>query len=188
LTRAAESEGAWLEVVDSPVQQSRIQHLLVDAHAIQSRDEDYRAEFKQWTGRPPADPEGVPLAAAGPAPEQHDRYVMRDFGQGQGRQRWPGRDFEREPLLAVLATHADGEYQQVRAGQAMESVLLTATSLGLATSFLSQAIEVEQTRHELRRVLGGGLHPQTLLRLGFGTPVSRTPRRNPADLVMTPTP
>ena len=109
---------------------------------------------------------------------------MRDFGGGGARQRWPGRDFEREPLLAVLATHADGEYAQLRAGQAMEAVLLTAASLGLAASFLSQVIEVEAGRHELRRVLGGGLHPQTVLRLGFGSPVPATPRRDPADLVV----
>ncbi len=109
---------------------------------------------------------------------------LRDFGGGQARQRWPGRDFEREPLLAVLATHTDGEYAQLRAGQAMEAVLLTATSLGLAASFLSQVIEVETCRNELRRVLGAALHPQTVLRLGFGSPVPATPRRDPAELVV----
>ena len=184
LTRVAEAEGSWLEVIDNPVQQSRIQRLLTEAHSIQLRDEAYRAEFALWTGRPAAEPDGVPVTSSGPAPEQQDRYVLRDFGGGQARQRWPGRDFEREPLLAVLATHTDGEYAQLRAGQAMEAVLLTATSLGLAASFLSQVIEVETCRNELRRVLGAALHPQTVLRLGFGSPVPATPRRDPAELVV----
>jgi nitroreductase len=184
LTRAAEVEGAWLEVVDGPAQRARIQRLLADTHAAQERDDAFRAEFAMWTGRIGHETEGVPLASSGAEPEQQDRYVLRDFGGGQARQRRPGQDFEREPLLAVLATHADGEYAQLRAGQAMEAVLLTATSLGLAASFLSQVIEVEVGRHELRRVLGGGLHPQAVLRLGFGSPVPATPRRDPADLVV----
>ena len=184
LTRVAEAEGAWLEIVDNPVQQSRIQRLLTEAHAIQVRDDAFRAEFSSWTGHDAPAAEGVPLASSGPAPEQQDRYVLRDFGAGRARQRWPGRDFEREPLLAVLATHGDGEYAQLRAGQAMEAVLLTATSLGLAASFLSQVIEVEACRYELRRLFDDGLHPQTVLRLGFGSPVPTTPRRDTADLVV----
>jgi len=187
LTRAAEAEGAWLEVIDDPAQRDRIQRLLTDAHSIQLRNDAFRAEFASWTGRPAPEPEGVPLASSGPRPEQQDRYVLRDFGGGRGRERLPGQDFEREPMLAVLAGHADGESAQLRAGQAMQAVLLTATSLGLSVSFLSQVIEVGSSRQELRRVLGGGLYPQTVLRVGFGSPVPATPRRDPADLLVAAT-
>jgi hypothetical protein len=65
-------------------------------------------------------------------------------------------------------------------------VLLTATTLGLSASFLSQPIEVPHVREELRRALGGTLAPQTVLRLGFGSPVPATPRRSVTELLMAP--
>ena len=90
LTRVAEAEGAWLEIIDNPVQRDLIQRLLSAAHAAQARDSAFRAEFAMWTGRCDLGTEGVPLASSGPEPEQQDRYVMRDFGGGGARQRWPG--------------------------------------------------------------------------------------------------
>lgn len=40
------------------------------------------------------------------------------------------------------------------------------------------------TRKQLRTLIGGGLWPQTVLRLGYGPPVSATPRRALADVVV----
>jgi hypothetical protein len=53
----------------------------------------------------------------------------------------------------------------------------------LATSFLSQVIEVPGTRDDLRRLLGGGIWPQTVLRIGYGTPAPATPRRGIDEVV-----
>ena len=64
----------------------------------------------------------------------------------------------------------------------LQRVLLTATAAGLATSFLSQVVEVPQTREELRRLIGGTRPPQAVLRFGHGWPVAATPRRKSADL------
>ena len=65
----------------------------------------------------------------------------------------------------------------------LQRVLLTATAAGLATSFLSQVVEVPQTREELRRLIGGTRPPQAVLRIGHGWPVAATPRRKSADLL-----
>ncbi|MGS0686428.1 Acg family FMN-binding oxidoreductase, partial [Nakamurella sp. GG22] len=73
---------------------------------------------------------------------------------------------------------------QVRAGQALQRLLLTATALGLSASFLSQPIEVSDERKELRRLLADNRHPQAVLRLGFSAPATATPRRDPADLLL----
>jgi hypothetical protein len=48
-------------------------------------------------------------------------------------------------------------------------------------------VEVRNVREELRRALGGMLVPQTVLRIGFSTPVPATPRRPVAELLMEPT-
>ena len=72
----------------------------------------------------------------------------------------------------------------MQAGQALQRVLLTATTLGLTASFLSQPIEVAEQRRQLRRLLAGDRQPQAILRLGFGRAVTTTPRRDVADLLL----
>jgi len=59
----------------------------------------------------------------------------------------------------------------------MQRVLLVAAIAGLSASFLSQLVEVPATRKQLRELIGGGLWPQTVLRLGYRSPVPPTPRR-----------
>ena len=71
----------------------------------------------------------------------------------------------------------------------MSAVWLQATTENLSVTPLSQAVEVEETRHALQSdVLGGLAYPQILLRVGW-LPMVRdelppTPRR-PLDEVMT---
>ena len=41
-----------------------------------------------------------------------------------------GKDFEPDPLIAVVGSFHDGEPSWLQAGQAMQRVLLTATAAG----------------------------------------------------------
>jgi len=177
LRRAARVEQAWMAIVPS-AQQSRLRGLLAEAHRTQQTDPLFMAEWSTWTGRKADSPDGVPASSAGPLPEQQDIWVMRDFSGGRAGDRLPGKDFEAEPLLAVIGSFRDVPRAQVQSGQAMQRMLLTATLSGLAASFLSQVVEVPDTRGQLRELIGGGLWPQTVLRLGYHTPTSATPRRD----------
>jgi hypothetical protein len=56
--------------------------------------------------------------------------------------------------------------------------------LGLSASFLSQPLEVAQTRIALRVLLDEPGVPQTVLRIGYGQPAAITPRR-PVGAVST---
>jgi hypothetical protein len=67
----------------------------------------------------------------------------------------------------------------------MQRVLVTATAIGLSTSFLSQPVEVPATRAALRTLLEMRGHPQTVLRVGYGYPAARTPRRPVAAVTTT---
>jgi hypothetical protein len=87
------------------------------------------------------------------------------------------RSFEQDPLVAMLTTHGDAVRDHLLAGQAMQRVLLTATAVGLSSSFLSQPVEVPLTRAALRMLLDAPGHPQTVLRIGYGNPAAPTPRR-----------
>lgn len=48
---------------------------------------------------------------------------------------------------------------------------------------MSSVVEVPATRQDLRELLGGGLWPQTVLRIGYGSPVAATPRRDLDDVM-----
>lgn len=109
--------------------------------------------------------------------------MLRDFSNGSGGERNPGRDFEPDPLLVCVATFVDGRHAQVQAGAALQRVLLRAASDGVTASFLSQLVEVSSARSEVRRLIGGRLWPQAVVRLGYGGMTPITGRRALADVV-----
>ncbi|MFR9731151.1 Acg family FMN-binding oxidoreductase [Saccharopolyspora sp. MS10] len=184
LVSSVTSEHGWLHVIDRP-QRAELLGLVRRAHQEQLTNEAFRAEMAAWTGLGEGAPEGVQASSAGPASEEQDEWVLRDFSGGRGRPRVPGKDFEDDPLTVVLCSYGSGKQSDLEAGEALQRLLLTATSLGLAASMLSQVIEVRRTRAELRAMLGGTLEPQAVLRIGYGSPVAPTPRRDPADLLLT---
>ena len=143
------------------------------------RDARYRDELTEWSRRADSD-DGVPLAAGGPSPEPQDLLALRDFGGGT---RAPGREYETDPLVAVLGTPGDTVLDQLVAGQALQRVLLTATEHRLAVSMLSQPIEVPAARDQLRHALGRHGSPQLVLRIGYGQPGFPT-RRRPIEEVI----
>jgi nitroreductase len=182
LRQAARSEQAWLATL-TPAQLPILRTLARQAHRDQQHDPAFRTEWALWTGRTADTVDGVPARSSGPIPEPQDAWVLRDFSAGHARERIPGKDFEPEPLITVIGSFHDLPLAHLQAGQAMQRVLLTATAAGLAASFLSHVVEVPATRKQLRELIGGGLWPQTVLRLGYGSPVPATPRRDIEDVM-----
>ncbi|MEU6641552.1 nitroreductase family protein [Saccharomonospora sp. NPDC046836] len=170
---AAEAEGAWLVFMEEPGQLDTVAALLRRADLVQSQNPDFQAELRAWTHSGNR-PDGVPLSAGGPRAAHGGLLALRDYG---GQDTVGEREFERRPLVAVLTTAGDTVRDAVRAGQAMQRVLLAATAAGLNASFLAQTVEVASTRAELHALLGQRRHPQTVLRLGYGYPGAPTPRR-----------
>jgi len=189
LCKAAMEEGAWLHMVEDDRERGQLARLAAEAHTSQQADPAYRAELAEWTAVAEDRDDGVPARPGDYRPAAQERWVKRDFTGGQGRSTaTTAIPFEREPAIAVLTSYAFGPSADVIAGQATQRVLLTATAEGLTASFLSQLIEVERAREELRRLIGGQRGPQVVLRIGRGWPVSATPRRAVDDLLLPPLP
>lgn len=184
LRASARVEHGWLAEI-ATVDHAAVRELLHAAHLDQQTDPLFVTEWTSWMGRGSAAEDGVPVSSSGPAPEQQDIWVLRDFADGRARTRLPGRDFEADPLVMCIGSFTDLRSDQVTAGQAMQRVLLTATAEGLMASFLSQLVEVDAARSALRGIIGGGLWPQAVLRLGYGSPGVSTPRRK-SDQVSQP--
>ncbi|MQA07241.1 MAG: hypothetical protein GEU98_01590 [Pseudonocardiaceae bacterium] len=155
LRRAAEIEHAWLPILDS-AQRTALHELVLRAHRRQRDDPAFQAEWAWWNDR---------------AGDQ--RHELPAFGEAT----LPEHSLKASPLTVMIGTLGDSPLDWLRAGQAMQRVLLAAAAAGLCASFVSQPIEVDSTRAELRSLVGDGLWPQILLRIGYADLAKPAPRR-----------
>ncbi|UKY47902.1 Acg family FMN-binding oxidoreductase [Streptomyces inhibens] len=185
LTDAAARQGAQLSFLTTPHRET-VLDLIMHAEGYNRMDADRDAEQRRWTRDTAAGAtvdDGIPDYAFGPR-KRVGSTPVRDFA---GRRTLPGRayaDFEKHPQLASLSTAGDTPADWLRAGQALEHVLLLATLQGLVSSFATQAVEWPDLRWILRDPVSGTGHVHMILRLGYGPQGPRTPRR-PVDEVLT---
>jgi len=185
LAVAARVEGGHLAIADDTSRNS-ILALVRTANEWQAEDAAYTEELWNWTERPSASGDGIPVRSFGPV-DDREVLPLRDFGAA--RPETPRRlaRFEATPTIAVLYSATDRPVDWLRAGQALERVLLTATVRGVATTPITAPTELP----ELRRLLDAGDDircAQVILRLGYGSPCPPTPRRPVSDVVTVVTP
>jgi hypothetical protein len=105
---------------------------------------------------------------------------MRPFPRGDLARSPHSLEHEDASVLTVLCSRSDDRLGALRAGEATSAVLLTATDLGLATTPLSQPLEVADTRAAIAdRLVGPQLFPQIVLRVGRARPGSPDPAPTP---------
>ncbi|MEV0494114.1 Acg family FMN-binding oxidoreductase [Streptomyces atratus] len=171
---SARAEGAHLDVPDI-VGTRRLLRLTRAAEARDAAHPARAAEVRTWITAPGADASyGIPLTALGPR-DASGRMPVRDFTGALPAPRLPALRFERHAQVALLWTSRDGREDWLRAGQALERVLLTATVHGVRTSMLHQAMEWP----DLRAAMAGSRRrcfPQLLIRFGYGPDGGSTPR------------
>jgi len=190
LVEAAESEGAWLRVLETAEDRVALSVLLSHADAAESADPEYQAELARWRTSEP-ESEGIPDAAvAGPAPaDRASDFALRDFSPENRRERAGSVDDDAPPpvperaLAVVLGTPFDDRRDWVVAGMALGRVLLQATVDGLAAQPMTQVVEVPAARARLRQELRLLGVPQVVLRVGHGSG-ARATRRRPVDDVL----
>lgn len=179
--------GAQVLPVAGESVRTQLRRLTARADRIQQQDAEYLAELESWVraGRDGLVPAALPAhdSPVGPADA-----VNRRFPSGTLADPPTGVEVTGDGMLLVC-TSADDAISRVRAGEAMSAVWLRATEEHLAVVPLSQAVEVEETRREVRQAILGGLaHPQILLRVGW-LPVARseaprTPRRDLSEVLV----
>jgi len=103
----------------------------------------YRAELGKWTGSGHGG-RGVPDAVFGPRPTSQRRPPVRDLGLNRPDRR--KEKFEKHPQIIALETKTDAPSDWIRAGQALQRLLLTATCYGVETSFLTQELELKDRK------------------------------------------
>jgi nitroreductase len=178
LEQAASTEFALLRPLDA-ADAAQVLRIAADAERELAEDFDHRVELARWIGTDGDD--GVPTTALGSRPDR-DPAPVRDLGRASPTTALPSGSYEPRPQLAVLATARDDPADWLRAGQALQRVLLTATVSGLAASFLYQPIEL----HDMRQSTGWWPwpeYPQIILRLGYGPAGAGSPKRGVEDIL-----
>ncbi|MEV6220463.1 Acg family FMN-binding oxidoreductase [Nocardia fluminea] len=180
-TERAMELGAIVRRIDD---RERVKAAAAHAGRIHADDESYRFELAMWSGRH-GSADGVPARNAPPA-RPADDFPPRTFAAAEFVD--PASEPDQAELL-VLGTGADDRRSRLRAGEALSSVLLTATGIGLATCVLTEPLEIAGQRALIRRdLLFGTAHPQAIVRVGWA-PTSadfppETPRRPITDLLI----
>jgi nitroreductase len=181
IERAAELGVVARQVLEA--QRPQLAQAVAVAAGSHARDPEYQFELAAWSGRH-ATADGVP-ARNTPRPHYDDEIPARNF---------------LTPLLAddatspdgaqllVLGTSSDDRMSWLRAGEAVSSVLLTATNIGMATCLLTEPLEIAALRRTVRMsVLGDWAFPQAIVRLGWAAttaePLPATPRRAVEDVL-----
>jgi nitroreductase len=183
LEELASAQGAVLRVLPRR-ELATLLELAARADAALRRRPEVRDELARWVGVDPATQhEGIPAEALGLV-DTGSRPAVRDFAPGRDIPGRPVGPSEAEPNLMLLSTFADQQVNWLRAGMALQSVLLEVTAAGLVASFLTQALEDEQVRSWARDCGHPLTHPQMILRVGHGKAGPPTPRRPLTDLVL----
>lgn len=162
LVLAAECEQCLASPIAGPTQRERAAELIAEADETLWNDATWRREISSWM-HPQRKNEGFLIPGLS---QRAAQIVVRSFDLGSGVAARDQQILEGTPLLLVIGTPADEVADWLRAGQALERILLTACAAGLQASFLNQPIHVDRLRTRLRDLAPRALVPQVLLRLG----------------------
>jgi nitroreductase len=146
------------------------------AAAAEAADPDIAAELAYWTSRAAAEGVGLPAKVL-PEHAPQTTVPARDFGRTGTLPVGAGHD--QAAVYAVLYGDDDEADSWLRAGEALSTVWLTATSLGVSVVPLSGVIEVTATRETLRRELAALGYPYLVLRIGIADPEHAGPPHTP---------
>jgi hypothetical protein len=140
---AARAEGAYARLLHRKEARRLLRWAARTDHMLASENE-YVAELRSWTGGNVSRGLGVPAEAFGPEADSPRHPPVRDLGISWAPRRHAR--FEKRAQLIALETQTDKPSDWLRAGQALQRLLLTATYYGVQASFLTQELEEEDRR------------------------------------------
>jgi hypothetical protein len=205
---AAAKYGSRLRVLSRPEVRKWLREA-ESADATLRADAQYASELIRWTHEGDRDI-GLPADAFGPARAPHSGWhqtssPVRNFrpgtptagpagpagpAQDESSEADPdprghhGRRFERLPQLMLLSTTGDQPLDWLRAGQALQHTLLTATRYGVSASFLTQPFELRD--HDVPRLEVNARPDRASAPLEFATATSRVSAANHDDSRILP--
>jgi hypothetical protein len=188
LRGGAARDGAALRIVADDGRRAAL------AAAVQTAERELRSdgrrlrELARWTPAPGSACRDGVLATSYPARAEHTDpdFPGRDFARGHG---WgmpplsPATSIRAAGVAGLLTTAADRPPDWVNAGQALQRILLTASTCGAAVVLHSQPLELPWLREFIRTRLSDQAYPHLVLRIGMVTQAAASVRRDPGDVL-----
>jgi hypothetical protein len=180
MRQAAALEGATLVTIDNFEVRLALASLVGEGDRMQFSDPRWRRELAAWMHpRRAGDGLTMPDFALPLA-----RMVVSAFDLGSRTGASDQELASSAPLLAVVTTDRDEPEAWLRAGQALQRVLLVAARHGVQAGHLNQPCQLPDLRPRLRRLLAAPQEPQIVLRLGFPAQPPDQSARRPLDAVL----
>jgi len=187
----AEAEGASLTVVDGGPAYQRLAAILAawsrwrDLYPASPAEIRTRAETLRWTREAGSQArDGVPAHAfPAAASRETGRLPQRDFDLGRG---WgfPPSGGPPAPVTAVLVARGEDEESWLRVGQALQRILLRATTQWVFARLQTQPLQSASVRAQIHCSLTPAGIPQILLELGVVRTSRPTGRRPAGDVTI----
>ncbi len=185
--QAAAPLGAWLRILRDEATRLAVADLVAEADRQQWADKAFRTELARWV-RPRPNEHGDGFAASALGIQDWLSFasptLVRTFDRGNGQAATDREIALHSPVLAVLGTETDDVGAWLNAGQALQKLLLSATTDGIWASFLNQPVEVPELRQNLAETIGCPGYPQAVLRLGYGPAPAPTVRRQVREVLL----
>jgi hypothetical protein len=188
LREGAARYGAMLRIVADDGRRAALAAAVQEAEHAQRLDGERVAELARWAPGPgSARADGVPSVSY-PARAEHTDpdFPGRDFAHGHGWGLPPlsaASRFRSAGVAALLTTADDRPADWIKGGQALQRILLTASTCGVATALHTQPLELGWLRESIRTELSDGAYPQLILRFGAVIQVAASVRRRPEDVL-----
>lgn len=185
LRRHAQAEGATLHVLEDPDERRRLANVVRAAENIHRTTSRYAAELAHWT-RPPGRrrPDGIPDETCAHHPDCTP-FAQRDYTRlTRVFPTPPWQHPSRTGLVCVLTTAHDDRLAWLRAGQALQRVLLHAAAHHVMAGFHTQPLELSRLRARVTAGITHGETPQMILRLGYSPHLNGLPRRPPGHVLV----
>lgn len=186
LEAASMTEGAWLALLVKRADRHAMAECIARADRLQFADKRFRREVACWVHSSRSfSHDGMPAYAQG----LHEvmtlagSMAIRTFDLGKGVAASDLQLAEHSPVLGVIGTPEDDAEHWLRAGQALQRVLLLACGSGISASYMNQPIEVESLRPRVLSLVGRTGNPQVVFRMGYGPDPPLMPRRGVGEVL-----
>ena len=188
LREGAARHRAMLRIVADDGRRAMLAAAVAEAERAERLDSERARELARWAPAPgSAATDGVPPASY-PARAEHTDpdFPGRDFAHGRG---WGLPPLSTAPwprsagVAGLLTTADDCQVDWINAGQALQRILLTASTVGVAAGLHTQPLELDWLRESIRTRLSDGAYPQMVLRFGAVIQAAASVRRPPDDVL-----
>jgi hypothetical protein len=179
--------GAALQVMADGGRRAAVSAVVDAAESLLRLDAARSQELARWAPAPGSSrSDGVPAGAYLAQPGATDPpFLGRDYAQGRGWGAVTGGPAPRAAgAVCLLTTPRDEPADWVNAGQALQRLLLDASSCGVSAALHSQPLELPELRDLVRRQLTAGSHPQMIIRLGLTGQGGVSQRRPVGDVLI----